>query len=250
MSTTVREVAGLDELLALYTGVPRERPDRPWLLTNMVGGLDGSAAVGGRVGSLSTGPDAAYFRALRAIPDVVLVGAETVRREGYGPVRLTEEQQADRQRRGQRPVPPIAVASRRLDLDWTSEFFTEAEPDARPIVVTGARADTERLARAGEVADVLVAGDETADLGLALDALAEAGHRVVLCEGGPTLLGELAAAGLVDEVCLTVSPLMGGDPLPVAVNPPGGPVTHFALGHAAVLGETVFLRYEAAPGGG
>ena len=53
------EVGGVAELLRLYTEVPRERSGRPWLLANMVGGLDGSAAVGGRVGSLSTGPDAA-----------------------------------------------------------------------------------------------------------------------------------------------------------------------------------------------
>ena len=250
MVATAREVAGLEELVELYTGVVRERPGRPWLMSNMVGGLDGSAAVGGRVGSLSTGPDAAYFRALRVIPDVVLVGAETVRRERYGPVRLPPEQQEERLRRGQRALPPIAVVSRRLDLDWTSKFFTDADPEARAIVVTGARADPEQLARAREVADVLVAGEEYADPALTLDALAGAGHRVVLCEGGPTLLGELAAASLVDEVCLTVSPLMGGDPLPVAVSPAGAPVTHFALAHVAALGDTVFLRYESAGGAG
>jgi riboflavin biosynthesis pyrimidine reductase len=67
---------------------------------------------------------------------------------------------------------------------------------------------------------------------------------VVLCEGGPTLLGELVAAGRLDELCLTIAPLMGGDPLPVSVSPPGAPLRHFALRHVIRDGDTLFLRYE------
>jgi riboflavin biosynthesis pyrimidine reductase len=67
---------------------------------------------------------------------------------------------------------------------------------------------------------------------------------VVLCEGGPTLLGELVAAGRLDELCLTIAPLMGGDPLPVSVSPPDPPLRHFALRHVISDGDTLFLRYE------
>ena len=83
-------------------------------------GLDGTAAVGGRVGALSTAPDQTLFRRMRQIADVVVVGAETVRREGYGAVRLSEEAQAQRGRQGRSPIPPLAVVSRSLAFDWTA----------------------------------------------------------------------------------------------------------------------------------
>src|SRR3954470_15864036 len=87
----------LSDLLRLYEEVDRPAPDgRPWVLGNMVGGLDGCAAMSGRVGALSTPMDAALFRELRSVADVVLAGAETVRRERYGPVRLAEPLRATR----------------------------------------------------------------------------------------------------------------------------------------------------------
>jgi riboflavin biosynthesis pyrimidine reductase len=74
--------------------------------------------------------------------------------------------------------------------------------------------------------------------------LAARGLRTVLCEGGPSWLGELVVAGLLDELCLTVSPMMGGDPLPVAVFPPGAELTGFSLRHVLREDDTLFLRYE------
>lgn len=213
-----------------------------WVLANMVGGLDGSAAIGGRVGELSEGVDAELFRSLRSVADVVLVGAETVRREGYGPVRLDGDRQRERHERGAGPVPPIAVVTRSIDLDWDSALFTEAA--AGTIAVTCEAAGTEAIERAREHATVLVAGEASVDLGEALRQLAELGLHVVLCEGGPTLLGRVAADGLLDEFCLTIAPVMGGDPLPVAITPPGADTTGFALRHIAVDRDTLLLRYE------
>lgn len=210
----------------------------------MVAGLDGTASVGGRVGSLSTTPDQALFRRMRQIADVVLVGAETVRREGYGPVRLTEEAQEQRRRRGQSPTPPLAVVSRSLAFDWTAKVFTDAPEDARTILVTCAAADPERRGEAEEVADVIVAGDERVEPAAAMEALAELDRRVVLCEGGPTWLGELVAADRLDELCLSISPVMGGDPLPVSVTPPGAGLARFELKGAMAEDDTIFLRYE------
>ena len=89
-----------------------------------------------------------------------------------------------------------------------------------------------------------MAGGDRVDPGLAVARLTERGYRVVLCEGGPTWLGELVAARLLDELCLTLAPLMGGDPLPVAVTPLGAPLAHFALRHVLRDGDTLFLRYE------
>ena len=241
----------VDDPLAPYLAVDRSRPRHEcWVTGHMVAGLDGTAAVGGRVGSLSTAPDQELFRRMRQIADVVLVGAETVRREGYGAVRLSEEARAARQAAGRAPVPPLAVVSRSLGFDWTARAFTDAPDDAPTHVVTCAAADPARLARAREVATVVIAGEDRVDPVLAMEALAGLGHRVVLCEGGPTWLGELVAADRLDELCLSVSPLIGGDPLPVCVNPPGAGIASFGLRGAMVEDDTLFLRYERSGGSG
>lgn len=231
--------------LVPYAAVDRTRVRHEcWVTGHMVAGIDGTAAVVGRVGALSTAPDQRLFLRMRELADVVMVGAHTVRQEGYGPVRLGESARATRAARGRTQVPPVAVVSRSLDLDWSAPVFSEATPGARTIVVTCEAADPERRAAAEQVADVIVAGEASVVPSLALRALADLGHGVVLCEGGPSLLGELVAADRLDELCLSVVPLMGGDPLPVAVTPPGAAISRFAL--AAVMREddTLFLRYE------
>jgi riboflavin biosynthesis pyrimidine reductase len=231
--------------LAPYAEVDRTRPEGGcWVMGHMVSGLDGSAAIAGRVSQLSTAPDAALFLLMRALADVVLVGAETIRREGYGPIRLPPEQVAVRHAAGRPGTPVLAVVTRTLDLDWTGRAFTDAAPESRTMVITCAAADAERLERAREVADVVIAGEDRVDPELAARRLAELGHRVVLCEGGPTWLGELVSVGRLDELCLTIAPLMGGDPLPVSISPPGTPLTRFALRHILRDGDTLFLRYE------
>jgi riboflavin biosynthesis pyrimidine reductase len=210
----------------------------------MVAGLDGTAAVGGRVGSLSTAPDQALFRRMRQIADIVLVGAETVRREGYGSVRLDEEAQEQRRRLGQSATPPLALVSRSLAFDWTAKVFADAPDDARTHLITCEAADPGRRAEAEQHAEVIVAGDDRVEPSAAMRALADLGRRVVLCEGGPTWLGELVAADRLDELCLSVAPLMGGDPLPVSVTPPGAGLAQFELKGTMVEDDTLFLRYE------
>lgn len=237
--------AEIEDALAPYAAVDRTpRAGGCWVSAHMVAGLDGCAAVAGRVGALSTEPDQALFREMRTLADVVLVGARTVREEGYGPVRLDTDRTAARVSRGLPATPPLAIVTRSLDLDWESRAFTDAPAGSRTIVVTCAEAPAEQLARAREVADVLVAGQESVDPDRLFEQLAARGWQRVLCEGGPSLLGQLVVAGQVDELCLTISPLMGGDPLPVAVFPPGAPLTGFTLRHVLSEGNTLFLRYE------
>jgi riboflavin biosynthesis pyrimidine reductase len=237
--------AQVPDALEPYLAVDRSRPRHEcWVTGHMVAGLDGTASVDGRVGSLSTRPDQALFRRMRQIADIVLVGAETVRREGYGPVRLDEQAQAQRRRQGQSPTPPLAVVSRSLVFDWAAKAFSDAPEDARTHVITCTAADPGRRAEAEEVADVIVAGDDRVEPAAAMVALAELGHRVVLCEGGPNWLGELVAADRLDELCLSIAPLMGGDPLPVSVTPPGAGLAEFGLKGAMEEDDTLFLRYE------
>lgn len=237
----------LDDLLAPYAEVPRAgAAGRSWVLANMVSGLDGSAAAGGRVGALSDDVDRHLFRLLRSLADVVLVGAETVRRERYGPVRLPDDRRSARVAGGRPAVPRLAVVTRSLDLDLGGRAFTEAEPGARTVVVTCEASDPARRAAVAAVADVVVAGGEWVDPGRALAALREMAGPVVLCEGGPALLGDLVDRDLLDELCLTLSPVMGGDALPVAVSSGGPDLARFRLGHALAEGSTLFLRYERA----
>jgi len=231
--------------LAPYANVDRTRSGGGcWVMANMVGGLDGSAAIGGRVAALSTAPDAELFTLMRGLADVVLVGAETLRREKYGAVQLPPEQIAARHAAGRPGTPPLAVVTRSLALDWTAQAFTAAPPESRTLVITCEAADAGRLERACEVADVVIAGLDRVDPELAAAKLSELGHQVVLCEGGPTWLGELVSAGRLDELCLTIAPVMGGDPLPVSISPPGAPLRHYSLRHVIRDGDTLFLRYE------
>src|SRR5262245_7878106 len=126
----------LTDILEPYRSVDRSRPAGPcWVLANMVGGLDGTAAVAGRVGGLSGSTDAELFRRLRTVAAVVLVGASTVRAERYGPVRLPAALRAEREAAGRPPVPRLAVVSASLDLDLGLPLFRDADPAARSLVV-------------------------------------------------------------------------------------------------------------------
>ena len=235
----------MPDALGPYLEVDRSMPRHEcWVTGHMVAGLDGTAAVGGRVGSLSTIPDQALFRRMRQIADIVLVGAETVRREGYGSIKLDEDAQVQRRRLGQPATPPLALVSRSLSFDWTAKVFADAPDDARTHLITCEAADPGRRAEAEQYAEVIVAGEDRVEPAAAMQALADRGSRVVLCEGGPTWLGELVAADRLDELCLSVAPLMGGDPLPVSVTPPGAGLAQYQLKGAMAEDDTLFLRYE------
>ena len=183
---------------------------RPWVRLNMIASIDGATSVEGLSGQLGGPADKRVFFALRSLTDAILVAAGTVRAETYGPVRLAAEAVDARRARGQADVPSIAVISRSCALDWDTPFFTEAT--SRPVVITVERAPEENRRRAAAVADVVLAGDKDVDLTAAVDALGQRGARTVLAEGGPSLNGQLAAANLLDELSLTLSPrLVGGD---------------------------------------
>lgn len=231
----------VDDPLEPYRQVRRAAHDgRPWVLANMVAGLDGTAAIGGRVAALSTPADAVLFRRMRALADLVLVGAQTVRQEGYGPVVLDDDLAASRRAAGLAPA-RVAIVSSSIDLDPQLPVFARALPDAPPLIVTAARSDTSGLSSTS--AEVVVAGTDRVDLRAALVALGDRSVEVVLCEGGPSLLGQLIALDLLDEYCLTVVPLVGGDPLPVVDTTAMTGLTAFHLNHVFREEGTVFLNY-------
>lgn len=216
-------VAEVDPVDA-YASDERPAPaDRPWVLVNMVASADGATAVDGRSGALGGPVDRAAFTAIRAIPDVILVAAGTARAEGYGPPKTPPALQTARRARGQAAKPRIALVTRSVELDFDRDLF--ADPASRCLVIAPEDAPAERLAAASAVADVVTAGRGGVDLPAALAQLGAGGARVVLAEGGPSLLGQLAAADLVDELCLTLSPsLVAGESARIVHGPdlPGG----------------------------
>ncbi|GIH76667.1 pyrimidine reductase family protein [Planobispora longispora] len=215
-------------------------PASPCLRLNMVASADGGIWLDGLSGGLSGKGDKRIFGVLRGLADVVLAGASTVRAEGYGPARPRESWRELRE--GRPAAPPVAVVTRGLELDLASPLFTEAEPDARTIVVTCEAAPAERRAEAARSADVIVAGDDRVDLAAAVGQLGERGLGRVLCEGGATLNGQLAEAGLVDELCLTLSPmLIGGSAARILDG--AGALTRLRLAHVIEEEGFLFTRY-------
>jgi riboflavin biosynthesis pyrimidine reductase len=214
------------ELIAAY-----EYPaDVRWIRANMVTSLDGAAqGSNGRSGTLSSLGDKHVFALLRAMADVILVGAGTARKERYGPAEPQPEYASHRRNLGQRRTPPIAVVSGRLDLEPEGPLFTGVgEPT---LVLTGADSPTERRAELAERAEVVVVGEDRVDLTRAVDVLEERGMHRILCEGGPRLLGQLVADDLLTDLCLTFAPILRGGTADRALNGPPIPDVPMRLVH-------------------
>ncbi|MFD5572037.1 pyrimidine reductase family protein [Streptomyces cadmiisoli] len=231
----------LAELAAAYA-YPEPRPGESgaWLRGNMVTTLDGAAQHEGRSQPISNATDMRIFGTLRALADVVVVGAETVRQEGYRPARARAEFEGPRAAAGQPPAPAIAVVSARLDLDFALPLFTS--PLTPTLILTGAAAPADRIAAAEKAgARVLIAGDGVGvEPARAVRALAELGHTRLLTEGGPRLLGQFVAAGVLDELCLTISPMLAaGDAQRITGGPSVAVPQRLAL--VSLLEEDGFL---------
>ena len=226
------------DLAALYA-----YPDGLWLRANMVSSADGAANLNGASAALSCDTDRRLFALLRALSDVIIVGAATVRTERYKPARIGEAWRHLRE--GRTPTPPVAVVTARLDLDPDGPLVTAAPAHARTIVVTTAQAPADRRAELARHAEVIVAGEEIVDLKAAVSALAERGHRRMLAEGGPQLLAQLLDARLLDELCLTIGPLMTGPGANriVAGALPTVPPLPLRLAHLLEGDSFLFCRY-------
>ena len=184
---------------------------RPWTLANMVSSLDGKAALNGRSGKLGGPLDRVMFQAIRALADVVLVGAQTVRTERYGPIQLSQDLQSARSDAGMAPNPLLAVLSRTLSLPNDRGLLDAPEG---LVLMTGADAPPDRI-RQAEDAGIRVEqlGESDSTVAAALDRLSETGANVVLTEGGPSVLADIIEADRLDELCLTLAPRLLGDGL-------------------------------------
>ncbi|MHA7650560.1 pyrimidine reductase family protein [Mycobacterium sp. ML4] len=179
---------------------------------NFITSLDGGATVEGLSGALAGPGDRAVFVVMRELADVIVVGAGTVRAEGYSGAQLSVGQRQQRQARGQSEVPPLAIVTKSGHLDNDLGVFTRTE--VRPLVLTcAAAADETRRRVAGLAAEVIdCSADDPGEVDIAaiVSALTDRGLRCVLTEGGPMLLGAFIEADLLDELCLTIAPLVVG----------------------------------------
>jgi riboflavin biosynthesis pyrimidine reductase len=216
--------AGVQELAGLYgdeaTADSAGREPAGWLRANMVSSVDGAAWLSGRSGGLSGPADRMLFTVLRSLTDLILVGAGTASTEHYRPA------QADELWAGLRPpgapVPAIAVVSARLRLDPDGKLLAGAAQGAQTIVITAASAPADRKTAIARRARIIEAGQQRVDIVAAIAELHRIGYHHILTEGGPTLLGEIANAGLLDELCLTTSPLLAAGSAGRIVNSPTG----------------------------
>jgi riboflavin biosynthesis pyrimidine reductase len=182
-----------------------------WVRGNMIASVDGGATDGGKAGGLAGPGDRAVFSLMRHAADVILVGAATVRIENYSGAQLPVAARQARQRRGQAEVPPIAVVTRSGDLDPSALLFTRTE--APPLILTCSRSFDDTCRRLGSVAEVIDASgpqSDSVDGATVLTILAGRGLFRILAEGGPLFLGLLIEDDLLDELCLTIAPILVG----------------------------------------
>jgi 5-amino-6-(5-phosphoribosylamino)uracil reductase len=238
-----RSIAGepVDDLIGLLLADERHVEGRPWVMVNFISSADGGTAIGGKSSALGDDDDKALFHAMRAVADVILVGSGTVEAEDYRPVTLDDERRERRVAAGLTAVPVLAIVSGRLGFDPEARVFSD--PEHRPMVITGPEAEPAKLALIGDSADMVFLDDVTP--ASILDRLAAA--RLILCEGGPTLVGQFVSEHLVDELNLTIAPTMiGGRSARIAHGAPAEPPLDMRLDRALFGDRSLFLRYLRA----
>ncbi len=221
---------------------PRERApaQRPFVFVNMVSTLDGRAQVRGRTRELGDEADLEMLLELRALADAVLIGTGTLRAEGYARLVGSEERRARREAAGLAPDPVAVLLSRGLDLAWDAGLF--ADPEQPVLVYTSAEAEAEVPEVAAPVEVVRL---PEASPAAALADLRARGVAALLTEGGPTLNSALLGAGLVDELFLTLAPLITGEAEAIRIvegDGLGAPVRARPVWVLRARGE-LFLRY-------
>lgn len=223
---------------------------RPWTVGLMTSTADGAATVAGRSGTIGGEGDQAVFRAVRAAADAIVVGAGTVTAEGYGPVRVDEAAVTARTERGQAPHPQLVVVSGRLSLDPDHA----ALDGGRAVVAHGPSVPADRVAAFAGTADLLAlpAGEGGGvDVAALLAELGARGHGVVVVEGGPTLNGALVAADLLDELSLTLDPMVVGGAAPrIVVGGADGVPRAWRAAHLLTHDDALFWRLVRNRDGG
>ena len=215
-------------------------PEGAWTRAMMLTTLDGAiAGADGLSGSISSATDRLIFSEVRRLADAVLVGAGTIRAERYNPMKARPEYQAARTAAGMKSAPVVVIVSRSLDLPWQDPLFHESAQ--QPIVLTGAHdPSSSELKRAHAHADVQQIPDLEAST--IIGAVHARGLSRIVCEGGPTLLTQMAAADLIDEYDITLAPILAGNGHGI-VDGPLGEIPRLHLAQAITDDGFVFAKY-------
>jgi len=221
----------------------RAHGDRPYLVTNFAATVDGRIAIDGRSGAIGDDGDRELFRRLRTQADALLVGTGTIAQEEYSrPIRRADLRAA-REAIGLRPLPPLATVTRSGRLPLEVPLFHD--PEAHVIVYTTVEIAPPAVPARVELVR-LEEGERPLLTGALRDLRVARGIRSVLCEGGPALLGGLLRERLVDELFLTVAPLLagGGDAQPMTVGAALSAPQGLALRWALERRGSLYLRYD------
>ena len=196
----------VEEQLGAFRPWEEAPEDRPFVASNFAVTVDGRASIGGVSGPIGSATDTAMLIGLRTRFDAVMIGAGTMRAERYGRPVSDPARRRQREEFGLAGDPLMVIVSARLDLPWDAGLFTEGA--GRVLIFT--TAETEPPDTETEL--VVVRNESGVDLTDAMRYLRqEQGIRALICEGGPRLHAEMQAAGLIDDLFLTIAPkLVGG----------------------------------------
>lgn len=230
------DAEGARALAALYAA-PELPPGAVHVRAMMTTTIDGAiGGADGTSGSLHDPDDSFLFSVLRALADVVLVGASTVRAEDYRSVRGCEDLLRPSLRPGGAPRPALAIWSR------SGELPDYLDPDQPTYLLTPSAGAKDAARRSGLPAAQVLAADSPQE---AVEALAARGMRLIQAEGGPSALARLAEAELLDELCFTTAHRTVGGPSPRVLDG-AAHETRWTL-ESLLLGEGATLsRYRRA----
>jgi riboflavin biosynthesis pyrimidine reductase len=233
---------GPADLLAALRPRERAHADRPFAYLNMVATVDGHGGLGGTSSALGDDADLEMLLELRTLADAVLIGTGTLRAEGYDRLVRAPERRARRRTAGAAADPVAVLITRSGDVPWETGLFAAA---GQPVLVY---ATSPVAVPPGVAAPVEIATLDPCTPAAVFADLRARGMRALLCEGGPALNRELIAAGLLDELFLTVAPLITADSAEPTIvsgaplDPPTALVLRWVLRH----GDELFLRYAVA----
>jgi riboflavin biosynthesis pyrimidine reductase len=192
----------------------RATADRPYTVANMIESVDGRGSFDGRSSALGDAGDKQVFRALRSVCDAVLVGTGTLATEHYGRLVRDADVQAARERHGLAPQPLLCTITRGGHIP--PEIPLLADPDARMIIYSGAAVDVGDVAATVQV--ITVDPGRLSVASTLHDLRDRQQVRLVLCEGGPTVLGQLIGDRAIDELFLTFAGKLAGGTGPAIVS--------------------------------
>ncbi len=214
-------------------------------MINMISSADGASAIDGVSAPLGNPSDQVVFSAVRACADWIVAAADTVRIERYQLPRPSQTAQRARLAAGRCEQPGLAVVSSSLNLALDLPLFADQRPnDRKPLILTGQDAEPEAMQALADVAEVVRLASPQPQPAEILAVLMSRGANVVLSEGGPSFNAQLADAGLIDELCLSLAPLIAGGPSTRIVH---GSLQSLPLklhiDHLLEEDDTLFFRY-------